>query len=193
MTFASPGDPTHLHRVIHQTSAFLEAHRIGYALVGGFAVAVWGEPQATFHVDVAVATGPDRVEQLRAAIRQESAFVLEPEALSFPPATLLLRAQMLDDPSSEDPGLIVIDFLFMETELAQTLLDRRVRVDLAGRPVWICSAEDLILLKLIAGRAQDLDDVRGILVMRQGRIDLAYIRNWVHRLNCQQNWLQVTA
>jgi hypothetical protein len=179
--------------VIHQTCAFLEAHRIEYALVGGFAAAVWGQPRATFDVDVVVAAGADRVEHLRAAIRQEPAFLLEPETLSFPPYTLLLRAHMLEDPSSAEPGLIVIDFLFMETELARTLLSRRQRVDLAGCPVWVCSAEDLILLKLIAGRAQDLDDIRGILAVRPGRIDLAYIEAWVPRLKCQPNWALVTS
>lgn len=183
-------DHSKLHRVLHITCAFLEAQQLDYALVGGLAFALWGQPRTTFDVDLVVAGGADRVEPLRSAIRQEAAFLLEPETLSLPPHTFVLRAHVLDAPSAE-PDVILVDFLFLDPLLTQEILRRRVAVDLAGRQVWICSAEDLILLKLIAGREKDLLDAKGVLRARSDRLDFAYLEPWVERLGCQQKWVQV--
>ena len=46
--------------------------------------------------------------------------------------------------------------------------------------VWLvtCSAEDLVIYKLVAARGQDLVDVTGV-VQRQGeKLDLARVRHW---------------
>ena len=48
-----------------------------------------------------------------------------------------------------------------------------------GKAIRICSAEDLIVYKAIAGRAQDIRDIEGI-VYRQGKIlNDATIRQWL--------------
>ena len=45
--------------------------------------------------------------------------------------------------------------------------------------VKLCSAEDLIIHKAVAGRPQDLHDIEGV-VLRQGtRLDVSYIRSWL--------------
>ena len=41
-----------------------------------------------------------------------------------------------------------------------------------------CSAEDLIVYKLVAGRPQDLIDVEGIVRRQRDRLDVARIREW---------------
>ena len=55
--------------------------------------------------------------------------------------------------------------------------------DLGGRRVVrLCSAEDLIIHKAMAGRAQDVLDIEGI-VARQGKVlDVAYVRRWLVEL-----------
>lgn len=192
MTTPNLPDFSQLYQATHLTCAFLERHRLAYAVAGGLAVTVWGEPRATFDVDVFVAAEGGRVESLCAAIRQEPAFLLEPETLTLPPYTVIVRAHLPDRPSAE-PGLILVDFIVLETALGSSLLSRRVSVDLGGHPIWICSAEDLILLKLLAGRSKDLQDAKGVLALRQDRLDFAYLQDWVQRLGCQQNWTQVTS
>jgi len=48
-----------------------------------------------------------------------------------------------------------------------------------GKTIRLCSAEDLIIHKAVAGRPQDRSDIQGI-VYRQGeRLDIEYIRNWL--------------
>jgi hypothetical protein len=190
MTAPNRPDFSHLYQATHVTCAFLERHQLDYAVAGGLAVSVWGEPRATFDVDVFVAAETGRADHLRAAIRQEPAFLLDPETLTLPPYTVIVRAHLPDRPSAE-PGLILVDFILLDSALARSLLSRRVSFDLGGQPIWICSAEDLILLKLLAGRFKDLQDARGVLALRQTQLDFAYLQDWGQRLNCQQNWAQV--
>jgi hypothetical protein len=45
----------------------------------------------------------------------------------------------------------------------------------------VCHPEDLILLKLLAGRPKDRIDVGDILFI-QGQLDEAYLREWASRL-----------
>ena len=46
--------------------------------------------------------------------------------------------------------------------------------------VWLvtCSAEDLVIYKLIAARAQDLVDIAGVVQRQREKLDLARIRHW---------------
>ena len=48
--------------------------------------------------------------------------------------------------------------------------------------IWFPSAEDLILLKLRAGRHTDLDDVVGILERVGDAIDFRYLSKWSRRM-----------
>jgi hypothetical protein len=48
--------------------------------------------------------------------------------------------------------------------------------------IWFPSAEDLILLKLRAGRPTDFDDVIGIIERVREALDLRYLSAWACRL-----------
>jgi hypothetical protein len=48
--------------------------------------------------------------------------------------------------------------------------------------IWFPSAEDLILLKLRAGRPTDFDDVIGIVERVGEALDLRYLSVWARRL-----------
>lgn len=60
------------------------------------------------------------------------------------------------------------------------MLSRAVEFELeGGRKIKLCSAEDLIIHKAIAGRLQDISDIQGI-VYRQGeKLNAGYIRSWL--------------
>jgi hypothetical protein len=91
-----------LHDALNVVCDFLEAHGFPYALAGGMAVAVWGEPRATFDVDLVVAIRVDAEEGLLSAIRNEPAFILEPQTLPMPPEIKIVCHIVARSPSAGD-------------------------------------------------------------------------------------------
>ena len=187
MTDIPPPDLSKLHDALDVVCEFLDRAKFPYALAGGMAVSIWGEPRATYDVDLVVAADSSEPDDLLVAIRSEPAFFLDPQTLPMPPEMNIIRAHLLDKNSSE-PAIILVDLLLLNSVFAASLQARRVAMNVAGRERWVCSCEDLIILKLISGRVKDLEDVRGILRVQHGTIDMAYVDNWSLRLNCQQNW-----
>ena len=51
-------------------------------------------------------------------------------------------------------------------------------VELGGERVPFASAEDLVIHKLFAGRARDLEDVATVIRRRGSEVDWAYLTNW---------------
>jgi predicted nucleotidyltransferase len=66
--------------------------------------------------------------------------------------------------------------------LQEEILRRAVRMPLGDREISVTTAEDLILLKLAFHRQKDLHDVRGILWVQRGQLDLDYLRHWSQRM-----------
>jgi hypothetical protein len=71
-----------------------------------------------------------------------------------------------------------IELFVPAVPLQEEILRRAVVVQLDGYEVPITTAEDLILLKLAFHRQKDLQDVRGILWIQRGRLDLDYLKHW---------------
>ncbi len=65
------------------------------------------------------------------------------------------------------------------------MLKRRRLEFLEGMRVAVCSPEDLILLKLLASRPRDFDDVMGIIGKPSVQLDLDYLWSWAERLGLQ--------
>jgi hypothetical protein len=78
-------------------------------------------------------------------------------------------------------GDLDVDIFLAETPFQQSLIRRRQQADSDGLNMWVASAEDLILLKLVASRRRDLVDVADILFM-QGQLDETYMRKWAKTL-----------
>lgn len=78
-----------------------------------------------------------------------------------------------------------LDLVFATSPLHQSTLDRRTIVTLRTIQAPVCSPEDLILLKFLASRPRDCDDVMGIIGKPAARLDLDYLWSWAERLGLQ--------
>lgn len=78
-------------------------------------------------------------------------------------------------------GTVDVHVFIAENDLQKSLLARSTTMPTEVGPVSIVTAEDLILLKLIANRPRDLVDVADLLFI-QGPLDEAYLRQWGKRL-----------
>jgi len=74
---------------------------------------------------------------------------------------------------------VIVDFLLALPGGEEQIVERAVRRDLGGWSAWICSAEDLIIQKAIAGRGKDWPDVEALLIEQRGQLDAAYIEDWL--------------
>jgi len=62
----------------------------------------------------------------------------------------------------------------------EEVIRRAVDYEVApGKTVRLCSAEDLIIHKAVAGRPQDLIDIEGIVYRQGDHLDVEYIRRWL--------------
>jgi predicted nucleotidyltransferase len=80
-----------------------------------------------------------------------------------------------------EKDLVRVELFVPAVALQDEILRRAVPIRIRGCELRITTAEDLILLKLVFHREKDLRDVRGILWVQRGRLDLDYLRHWSAR------------
>ena len=56
-------------------------------------------------------------------------------------------------------------------------LGAAVRVDLHGVQVPVASAEDLVVMKVLAGRSKDIDDVVAVIAAQDTALDRGYVHD----------------
>ncbi len=139
---------------------WLRDEYVPYAVIGGIATTVRGEPRFTADVDVVVGIDLDRALRLIDSI-ERSPF----RPLFTDVAEVVQRAFIL--PLRHVATGIRVDMAIGLTGFERQLIARATEAQLGGRSVPVATAEDLILLKVLAGRPRDIEDVSRI-VLRQG-------------------------
>jgi len=92
----------------------------------------------------------------------------------------------------EDPvSKLRVDFIFSFTDYERQALGRTKKVELNGYPVCFASCEDVIIHKMIAGRAIDEEDVKSILIRQGGKIDLGYVKEWLAKFGEMSEYADV--
>lgn len=141
-------------------------------VIGGLAVAIWGEPRLTRDVDLKVLLQRDRADELVKAL--PSGF----RCLADHPEATLRRVGFL---FAQDAAGVRIDFLLAETGFDVEALSRKRQVEMMAESIGICTPEDLIIYKMISTRPRDHDDVRGVIRRQQDKLDDEYITSWLYQ------------
>lgn len=161
----------------------LVEQNIEYAVMGGLAVRAHAIPRPTNDVDLTINLSkeslPNWFEQL------ENRGVTVPDAYRSGWVDNVAGMSILKLKTYMNPKQSIdIDVFLAESEFQINILARKVQLDLEGRSIWLITAEDLILLKLIASRPRDLIDVSDILFV-QGELDKDYMRMWSRPLGIE--------
>jgi len=155
---------TPLEEALLQIRADLTALRLPWALIGGLAVSLRGEPRTTRDVDVTVAVAGDReAEQVVIALRNRGYRELpEGGVLMHRKLDRLVGVRLLP-PIAAEPRAIV-DVLFASSGIEPEIVAHAESVaGPAGMPLPLVSTGHLIALKVLAGRLQDLADCDNLL------------------------------
>lgn len=160
----------------------LERMSINYVVMGGLAVRAYAIPRATEDIDFTLAIGRERLPELFDALKAQDYAVPEPyqtgwvDQLNDASKFCLVKLKRYLDNHSID-----VDLFLAESPFQQEILRRRQLADVEGRRLWIASAEDLVLLKLAAGRPRDWIDVADVF-FTQGPLDETYMARWAVEL-----------
>ena len=71
-----------------------------------------------------------------------------------------------------------MDFIFSNTAYERVAIDRATCIDMEGEAIPFAAAEDLILLKLFAGRPRDIDDARSVASRQGPKLNWLHIQHW---------------
>ncbi len=146
---------------------FLEEQGYRYAIIGGIALAQWGVVRVTRDVDFKVLVPDVDYNAIRSTLKKTFPKISHLDT----PINPLIVAVTIND--------VNVDFLLALPGYEELIIERAVRRNLNGLSVWICSAEDLIIQKVVAGRGKDWSDVEALLIERWGKLDEDYIRDWL--------------
>jgi hypothetical protein len=141
----------------------LDGSGLDYAVIGGHAVNAWLEPRFTADLDVTLQADPDAMARLKQLLAEKGYRVTREHGADLPSGPDFVRFV------SDRDGLP------LEVQAAKTELQREClrRAAASGRTPRIATAEDLIVMKLIAGRPKDEIDLLGL--VRLGDLDWTYI------------------
>jgi hypothetical protein len=167
-----------------QVVDFLNREGIEYALTGGMALAFWGYPRSTIDVDIILAVSLENYRQLK--LSRSLPFMMEPDELTLP--HMKVCRGLMPTSSSQ---VVIIDLLVVDEAWSLSIIQRRLQATLRGRPIWVSSVEDIILLKLFSPRVKDQEDIRMLMQLRKDRLDTAYITEWSRRLGTVVRWISL--
>lgn len=164
---------------------------IPFMLTGSVAAAYHGAGRATLDLDFVIEPSGRQLETFVASMAAKGAYVSADAARE----ALADRTSfnVVDVASGWKVDLIVRRARpFSEEELR-----RRHTAEFLGVQVDIATLEDVVLSKLewakLGGSARQLEDVRTLLRVREGELDLKYVRTWVAALGLAEQWAAVSS
>jgi hypothetical protein len=151
---------------------------VPYAIGGAVATSFWGVPRTTQDADCLVAVPAVAYQRLADALDARG-FAIEQPSGPQPVTVVALLDQVRHDKfMTLSCRATSVELFVPVVPLQQSILKRAVGQPFHGRTIRVTTAEDLILLKMAFHRQKDLQDIKGILHVQQGQLDLSYLRHW---------------
>ena len=132
----------------------LNAHRVNYLLIGGFAVALHGYPRSTSDMDIWIERSRDNAERLIACLQEfgfdSPALTLELFTASDSIVQMGITPVRIDVVTSIDG----VNFAHCQSRALTHLI--------SNMPIRVISLDDLKANKRASGRPKDIDDLRNL-------------------------------
>lgn len=152
---------------------------IPYAIIGGVAVRAYGVPRPTYDVDVTISVSEAELPTLYESVEEKGYTI--PDAYRAGWVDRIAGMPLVKFRIYRPDKSVDVDIFIAETAYQRVIVDRRRPWKMDERRVWIASPEDLVLLKLLAGRHRDYGDIED-LRMLLGDLDEPYLRQWAEEL-----------
>ena len=173
--------PPDIHETTQRLVRVLEALALPYALGGALGMGFAGVMRATRDIDVLVSLPALRSQELADALNQ-AGFIIRDRENEIPVDVSRITREAREAGHFRIwRGNVRVELFVPKVPLQDSILSRRIRVDLGEFSLWTTTPEDLILLKMIFHRPKDIEDVRRLLAVNRDDLDVTYIRNWIDR------------
>jgi len=161
-----------IEKLIKKIAHCLDKEDIPYMIIGGQAVLLYGTPRLTRDIDITLGVDADKFILIEKVCRKVGLKLLPENPEDFAIETKVLPAEELE-------SRLRVDFIFSFTPYESQAIKRTKEVTMDGYPVKFASCEDVIIHKMIAARAVDIEDVKNILIKNKNELDPGYIKKWL--------------
>jgi len=147
----------------------MEKLRIPHALVGGMAVTLLARERFTRDVDFTVILSESQANRLSDIFKKDPAYRVD--QISF------VSSKRIPDLLRIIWKGTAVDLMVANTDFQKILVKRARKLDCEGRLIRVASFEDMIILKLLADRPRDREDIQALLSSHKD-LDGRYIKKW---------------
>ncbi|MFC2163804.1 nucleotidyl transferase AbiEii/AbiGii toxin family protein [Acidobacteriota bacterium] len=153
----------------------LSNQNVPYMIIGGQAVLLYGEPRLTKDIDIALGMGIDGLERI-----ENVATALALKALVDDIGQFVIETMVY--PVLEEKSGIRVDFIFSFSPYEKQAIKRAKNIDMGKSKVRFAALEDVLIHKIFAGRARDMEDAKSILLKNPDH-DEQYILKWLEEFD----------
>ena len=143
-----------LYDELRSLIAAFDRENIDYALCGGIAMGIHGRPRATVDIDILILS--DSLTRVL-EIAEEQGYTIRGLDMNFD-AIQIRRVSKIDRVAR---NTLTLD-LILVTDAIRSVWEGRVKASLESGKLSVVSKEDLITLKTISGRPQDIADISAL-------------------------------
>lgn len=158
-------------RLLKKIAFQLKKALIPYMVIGGQALLLYGEPRLTRDIDITLGIGVDGLDKVKKIISIIGFKSLVQKEKEFVERNMVL-------PTIDQKSGIRVDFIFSFSSYERQAIERAKDIRLGNSLVRFASLEDVVIHKVIAGRARDFEDVKSIL-LKNPKYDVVYIKKWL--------------
>lgn len=156
--------------------AEFDRRHVQYALAGGWAFSTLVEPRATTDIDILILLDPPSRETIQSLVS-----AIFTSAITHPAPMKLRGISIWRCVGLRGNQEVIVDFLLADSEFLQSALVRKKQIPFGGQLVCVLALEDLMLMKMVAGRLQDQADLERI-TQAGLQVDWGYIDQWRNTL-----------
>jgi len=160
---------------LNDVAGWLAAEHVRGAVIGGVAASLLGRPRLTRDVDVLVSVAESRWNEFLAGATQFGLVPRHPDAIAFAHTARVLLMR-------HEPSTVDVDVVLGALPFEEEILARATTIHIDGIPITLASAEDIVILKAVAGRPRDLGDIESVLAANP-TLDHVRVRRWVREFS----------
>lgn len=158
-----------LRHTLRDLADLLNSRDISYAIIGGLAVLIRGRARFTDDIDAVIALYP---EQAIVLVRNLQGTPFMP---AFEGVEDVINRGLIAPLQHIETGVIV-DLALGLLPFEQGAIARATPQLLGDLEMPVVTAEDLLVMKVVASRPRDIDDAREIVNLHQNRLDWNHIQ-----------------